>query len=81
MNVTNVNSECMEYKVRLLLFDDSKLKRRGGLEGDLTFIYIRRRSSRTPGSNISRHSSHAGHGCAISMVKVRAEGRELGHNS
>jgi hypothetical protein len=33
----------LESEVRLLLFDDSKLKKRGGLEGDLAYIYIRRR--------------------------------------
>jgi hypothetical protein len=80
-SVTNVESWCLESKVRLLLFDDSKLKRRGGLEGDLAFIYIRRRSSRTPGSNVSRRPSRAGRGWAISTVEVRAEVRELGRGS
>jgi hypothetical protein len=52
--ITNVESWCLESKVRLLLFDDSKLKRRGGLEGDLAFIYIRRRISWASGSHASR---------------------------
>ena len=37
--VTSVDSRCLESDVRPLLFDDSKLKKREGSEGDLEFIY------------------------------------------
>ena len=38
--VTNVDSWYLKSEVRLLLFDDSKLKKRRGSEEDLEFIYI-----------------------------------------
>jgi hypothetical protein len=69
--ITNVDSWYLESEVRLLLFDDSKLKKRGGLEGDFAFIYIRRRSSQTSGSNVSRCPSCARRGWACGLCYER----------
>jgi hypothetical protein len=41
----NTGFRCLESNVILLLFNNSKLKKRGSLEGDFAFIYIREKIS------------------------------------